>query len=164
MSDVGRQAAGDHAADHAEGRAGQHAGDTIGEIGSRCQLAARMSAGAARRSAVIAQAAQRPGVALVADIGERVLAEHVPLHAELAAGLAGRLDEAHLQHDLLRLQHLDGVDHVRPELLGDRHRLVDGRCVGRGARQHDAAVDRRDLDAWRSGTRRRVSDCSSEVS
>ncbi len=46
----------------------------------------------------------RPAGVRVADIGERVLAEHVPLHAELAAGLARRLDEAHFQHDLLRLQ------------------------------------------------------------
>src|SRR5262249_52136398 len=39
----------------------------------------------------------------VADIGERVLAEAVPLHPELAARLPRGLDEAHLQHHLLRL-------------------------------------------------------------
>ena len=57
-------------------------------------------------------------------------AEDVPLDAQLAAGLAGRLDEAHLQHDLLRLKHLDGVDDIRPELLGDGHGAVDRQASG----------------------------------
>src|SRR4029079_5388532 len=83
--------------------------------------------------------ARRP----VADIREVALAEHVPLHAEIAAGLPRSFDETHLQHDLLRLQHTDRIDDVRAELLGDQNRLVHGRAVGRGAGEHDAAVDRR---------------------
>ena len=38
---------------------------------------------------------------------------------------------------------LTDIDDVRAELLGDHHRLVDGRAVRRGAGEHDAAVDRR---------------------
>jgi hypothetical protein len=65
------------------------------------------------------------------DIGQRILAEAVPLHAELAAGLARGFDEAHFEHDLLRLQHLHGVDDIRRELSGDDHRLVQGRRIVR---------------------------------
>ena len=79
---------------------------------------------------------------LRADVAVELLAERVPLHAELAAGLAGGLDEAHLQHDLLRRQHLDRVDDVGPELPGDRHRAVERHRVRRRAGEHDAAVDR----------------------
>ena len=71
---------------------------------------------------------------LVADIGQEAVAEHVPLHAKFAAGLARRFDEAHLQHDLLRLRHLDGVDDVRRKLARDAHRLVERDGVRRPCR------------------------------
>ncbi len=69
--------------------------------------------------------------------------QHVPLHAELAPGLPRRLDEAHLEHDLLRLRNRDRVDHVGSELLRHRQRAIEHDAVGRPARQQDAAVDRR---------------------
>ena len=72
---------------------------------------------------------------------------HLPVDAELAARGARRLDEAHLQHDLLRRIHLHGIDHVGAELLGDGHRLVDHHGVRRAAGQHDAAVHRGDAEA-----------------
>ena len=60
-----------------------------------------------------------------ADIGGHAAVEHVPLHAELAAGLARGLDEADLQHDLLRRGDDDRVDDLRRELARDGHRAVE---------------------------------------
>src|SRR5581483_10211175 len=70
------------------------------------------------------------------------IAETIPLHAELAAGVARQFDEAHFQHDLLRRHHRHRIDDLRPELAGDGDRLVEGGGIGHLARQHDAAVDR----------------------
>ena len=69
--------------------------------------------------AVIGRPAE-PALARLPMLASRAAAEHVPLHAELAAGLARGLDEAHLQHDLLRRHHLDRVDDLGPNCLRDR--------------------------------------------
>jgi hypothetical protein len=39
------------------------------------------------------------------DIRRHLAVEYIPLHAELAACLPRNLDEAHLEHHLLRLQY-----------------------------------------------------------
>ena len=80
--------------------------------------------------------------------------QHVPLHAEFAAGAARGFDEANFEHDLLRRRDLNRIDDVRPELLGDGQRAVEHDGVGRGARQHDAAVDRARREVSRVGKRR----------
>ena len=80
----------------------------------------------------------------------------LPVHAELAAGGARSLDEAHFQHHLLRGIHLHRVDHVGAELLGDGHRLVDRHGVRRVAAQHDPAVDRGDAEARMRETLRKL--------
>ena len=46
-------------------------------------------------------------------LAKRRVAEGVPLHAEIAAGVAIDFDEADLELDLLRLHHLHGVDRIR---------------------------------------------------
>ena len=87
---------------------------------------------------------------LIADIGERRVAEIVPLHAKLAAGLTIDFDEAHLQHHLLLLHHLYGVDdavRIGRKLPRHHHGLVERGGIRHGTGQHDAAVDRRHLDA-----------------
>ena len=73
------------------------------------------------------------------------------------------LDEPHLEHHLLRLRHLHRVDDLRAELLRDGDGLVDRDGVGRGARQHDPAVDGRHPEAgtWKPA---RSSLASTEVS
>jgi hypothetical protein len=79
---------------------------------------------------------------LRADVGERVLAEAVPLNSKLAARLARGFDKAHFQHHLLRREDLHRVDHVGGELARDCDRLVEGHGIRRAARQHDAPIDR----------------------
>ena len=69
--------------------------------------------------------------------------QHVPLHAQLAAGLARGLDEAHLEHHLLRLRDLDRIDDLRAELARHGEGLVEHDAVRHGAGQKNAAVDRR---------------------
>ena len=79
---------------------------------------------------------QRAGADRGADAraaGEQILLHHLPVDAELAAGGARGLDEAHFQHHLLRRVDLHRVDHVGAELLGDGHRLVDRHGVRRVA-------------------------------
>src|SRR6202034_3645428 len=82
-----------------------------------------------------------------AGIGQHGIAERIPLHAEIAPGVAVDFNEADLELDLLRLHDLDGIDRIRAELAGDLHRLVERGGIGRGAAQKDAAVDRGHLDA-----------------
>ena len=58
---------------------------------------------------------------LLPDVGQEAagrgrFAAHVPLDAELAAGLARGLDEADLEHDLLRLVDADRIDDLGAEL------------------------------------------------
>ena len=66
---------------------------------------------------------------------------------ELTAGLARRLDEAHLQHHLLRLHHLDRVDHLGAELARDRtatfHELADEAFTDL-LKKHGIPIDLRD--------------------
>ncbi len=64
------------------------------------------------------------------------------MHPEFAAGLARRLDETHLQYDLLRLKNLHRVYDVGGELAGDDNRFVKRHRVGRGAGEHDPPVHR----------------------
>ena len=56
--------------------------------------------------------------------------KQVPLKAELAARLPRGFDEPHLQHDLLRLHDLDGVDDIWHELAGDGHHFVSVTASG----------------------------------
>ena len=66
---------------------------------------------------------------------------------EFAARLAIGFDETHLQHDLLGGSDLNRIDDVRRKLARDLDRLIERHGIGRVARQHDAAVDRRDMNA-----------------
>src|SRR5476649_1839925 len=69
-----------------------------------------------------------------------VIGEYVPLHAQFAARLARGLNKTDLKHDLLGLEHTDRIDDIRPELFGDRHRLVDGRAIGGIARNQNFSI------------------------
>ena len=63
---------------------------TTGDIGSRCRhvgAADAAAAGAAERAAGLRDRQLRGGHCPIADIGTAPIAEHVPLHAEFAAGL-----------------------------------------------------------------------------
>src|SRR5439155_19714021 len=82
---------------------------------------------------------RKPGGGLTrADIRGPFVVEYVPLNAQLASCRARCLYEAHLQHDLLRLAHLDRIDDFGRELFCDRHGFVERYGVGRRAREHDA--------------------------
>src|SRR6202035_1902975 len=123
--DVDRELSADQAADQEaeRRRPRQHAGRHdrgYGRRGGGDVETAESGTGQRRllERAVRCRYRQLRGWSLTADIGENPVAEHVPLHAELTAGLPRRFDETHFQHDLLRLRHLNGIDDVRRELLG----------------------------------------------
>ena len=70
-----------------------------------------------------------------------------PFDAELAGGIALRLEDADLEIDLLAAGQRDGVDHRGGAvLLDDVEHLLHRMVVGHGPRQPDAAVDGADLD------------------
>ena len=133
-------------------RAGQHAGGDHRRNGQGVPRHVGAADGGAGESWLLERAIrlrdrQLRGRQAGAGIGQHGIAERIPLHAEVAAGVAVDFDEAHFQLDLLRLHDLDGVDRIRAELARDLHRLVERGGIGRGAAQKDAAVDRRDFDA-----------------
>jgi hypothetical protein len=80
------------------------------------------------------------------DIRQRVLAEAVPLDPQFASRFARGLHKAHLQENLLGLEYLDRVDHLRRELTGNDHRFVEGGRIECRADKHDAPVHGRDPD------------------
>ena len=69
-----------------------------------------------------------------------VLARRLPVDAEILAGVARGLDEAHLEHDLLGPAHLQVVEDVGAVLPGERHGLGGGDRVRHLARENRAAV------------------------
>ena len=128
--EVDRRSPAEHAAEHeAEWRgAGEHAGrDFAG--GRDIWRGRRRERKSTRR---LARTDDRLGFVI----------EHVPLHAQLAAGLTGGFDEARLEHHLLRLRDHHRIDDVGRELAGDCHGAVQRCSIRRGAGQHHASVDR----------------------
>jgi hypothetical protein len=76
-----------------------------------------------------------------------VLADGLPIDADVLAGVARHLDEAHLEHDLLRAADLEVVQHLRTVLLRERDRARRRDAVVHGAGEDGAAVRRGDAGA-----------------
>jgi hypothetical protein len=78
----------------------------------------------------------------------KYLADHAPVDAEFLTGVARGLDEAHLQHDLLRRAHDEIVDDVGSVLPREPDRLC-----GRGRVRHLAREDRAAVGGRHAGGR-----------
>src|SRR5215218_8360758 len=76
-----------------------------------------------------------------------VLADGLPIDADVLACVARYLDEAHLEHDLLRAADLEVVQHLRTVLLRERDRARRRDAVVHGAGEDGAAVCRGDAGA-----------------
>ncbi len=77
-----------------------------------------------------------------------------PVHAEVPFGGACRLEKPHLEHDLLRRRHAQGVDDaVRRHGPGHGHGAIGGHRVGHLAAQHHLAIAGGDANAAIAGGR-----------
>jgi len=76
-----------------------------------------------------------------------VLADGLPIDADVLACVARYLDEAHLEHDLLRAADLEVVQHLRTVLLRERDRARRRDAVVHGAGEDGPPVCRGDAGA-----------------